>query len=102
MNRGEIWIADVGRKRRPVLVLTRQEVIDVRALVTVSEITTTVRGLASEVEFDYRDAGIDRPSVVNCDGLHTVPKASLVAFAGALSDEAMDRVCSAATYALGC
>lgn len=32
MTRGEIWLARVGRKTRPVLVLTRAEVIDVRAL----------------------------------------------------------------------
>ena len=35
MNRGEVWWAEVRRKRRPVLVLTRPEVIDVRELVTV-------------------------------------------------------------------
>ena len=45
MNRGEIWFAEVGRKRRPVLVLTRPEVIEVRALITVAEVTTSVRGI---------------------------------------------------------
>ena len=39
MRRGEVWLANVGRKRRPVLVLTRNEVIDVRELVTVAERT---------------------------------------------------------------
>lgn len=37
MTRAEIWLAQVGRKSRPVLVLTRPEVIDVRELVTVAE-----------------------------------------------------------------
>lgn len=102
MTRGEIWFAQVGRKRRPVLVLTRPEVIDVRALVTVAEITTTVRGIGAEVAFDHADASLDRPSVVNCDGLHTIPRTSLVAYAGAVSDETIERVCAAVAWALGC
>jgi len=40
-------LAQVGRKKRPVLILTRSEVIDVRELVTVAEVTTSVRGLAA-------------------------------------------------------
>ena len=43
MNRGEVWLAQVGRKRRPVLVLTRTEVLDVRSLVTIAEISTSAR-----------------------------------------------------------
>ena len=61
VTRGEIWFAEVGRKRRPVLVMTRPEVIDVRALVTVAEITTSIRAIAAEVEFDHESAGLDRP-----------------------------------------
>lgn len=102
MNRGEVWMAQVGRKRRPVLVLTRPEVIDVRQLVTVAEITPTVRGLAVEVDIDVDDAGLDRPSVVNCDGLHTVAQASLKGRRGSVSEARMAEVCSAVSYALGC
>jgi mRNA interferase MazF len=102
MTRGEIWLAEVGRKRRPVLVLTRSEVIDVRALVTVAEVTTTIRSMAAEVAFDHEAAGLDQPSVVNCDGLHTITKASLTTYAGSVSDEVMERICSAVSYALGC
>jgi mRNA-degrading endonuclease toxin of MazEF toxin-antitoxin module len=100
--RGEIWFAEVGRKRRPVLVLTRSEVIDVRALVTVAEVTTSIRSLAAEVAFDHDEAGLERPSVINCDGLHTITKASLTTYAGAVSETTMERVCSAIGYALGC
>jgi mRNA interferase MazF len=102
MNRGDIWLAEVGRKRRPVVVLTRSEVIDVRALVTVAEVTTSMRGIAAEVKFDHHAAGLDQPSVVNCDGIHTITRASLTTYAGSLSEEAMERVCAAVTYALGC
>jgi mRNA interferase MazF len=102
VNRGEIWLAEVGRKRRPVLVLTRPEVLDVRALVTVAEITTTGRGIGAEVELDHRLVGLDHPSVVNCDGLHTITRASLTHQAGSLSDETMAQVCAAVRYALDC
>jgi mRNA-degrading endonuclease toxin of MazEF toxin-antitoxin module len=102
VTRGEIWFAEVGRKRRPVLVLTRPEVIDVRALVTVAEVTTSIRDIAAEVGFDHQEAGLDLPSVINCDGLHTITKESLTTYAGSVSEATMERVCSALGYALGC
>ncbi len=71
-------------------------------LVTVAEITTSSRNIAAEVEFDYEKAGLDRPSVINCDGLHTVTKASLTTHAGSVDDATMERVCSAVGYAIGC
>ena len=102
MTRGEIWFAEVGRKRRPVLVLTRPEVIELRALVTVAEVTTSIRNIAAEVDLDHERAGLDRPSVINCDGLHTITKASLTTYAGSVGEDTMERVCTAIGYALGC
>ena len=95
-------MAQVGRKKRPVLVLTRTEVIDVRQLVTVAEITTSRRGLAAEVDLDHVDVGLDRPSVINCDGLHTVAQATLIGPVGKVSDDTMRKVCAAVSYAIGC
>ena len=102
MKRGEVWWAELGRKRRPVLVLTRPEVIDVRELVTVAEVTTTVRGLAVEVPVEATEVGLPERSVVNCDGLHTVRRSSLVRRAGGLDEGTMQEVCRAVAYALGC
>jgi mRNA interferase MazF len=102
MKRGEIWLAQVGRKRRPVLVLTRSGVLDVRALVTVAEITTSVRGLAAEVPLDHAQLGLDRESAVNCDGLHTVPQTMLTEFVAVADGATMNRVCHAVSHALGC
>ena len=65
MRRGELWLAGVGRKKRPVLLLTRSEVLDARSLITVAEITTSIRGLAAEVDIDHVEVGLDRPSVIN-------------------------------------
>ena len=102
MNRGDVWLAEVGRKRRPVLVLTRTEVIDVRSLVTVAEISTSARGLAAEVGFDHVAAGLDRASVINADGLHTVAQSTLTGRVGEVDDATLERVCAAVSYALGC
>lgn len=102
MKRGEIWLAQVGGKRRPVLVLTRDQVIDVRSLVTVAEVTTSMRGLAAEVPIDREDAGLDQESAINCDGLHTVPQAMLRRRVGTLDEADLERVCAAIDYALGC
>jgi mRNA-degrading endonuclease toxin of MazEF toxin-antitoxin module len=101
VTRGDVWLAQVGRKKRPVLVLTRPEVLDVRELVTVAEITTSI-GLAAEVRVDHGEVGLDRPSVVNCDGLHTVPRSLLTGHVGSVSDETLMNVCSAVAYAVGC
>jgi len=102
VTRGEIWLAHVGRKTRPVLVLTRPEVIDVRRLVAVVEITTSGRGLAAEVALDHETSGLARDSVVNCDGLHTIAQSSLTTMVGTVSEDTLDDVCGAITYALGC
>ena len=85
-----------------MLLLTRSEVLDVRAMVTVAEITTSPRGLAVEVPIDHVDVGLDCESVVNCDGLHTVAQASLTKLVGAVGDEIMHRVSAAVNYGLRC
>lgn len=102
MIRGEVWLAAVGRKRRPVLVLTRTEVLDVRALVTVVEITSSARGLSVEVEIDHTVVGLERESVINCDGLHTVSQAALTTRVGSVDQATLEHVCSAVSFALGC
>ena len=71
-------------------------------MVTVAEITTSIRGLAVEVPIDRVDVGLDRESVVNCDGIHTVAQASLTSLVGAVGDEIMHRVGAGVNYGLGC
>jgi mRNA-degrading endonuclease toxin of MazEF toxin-antitoxin module len=79
-------------------------VIDVRRLVTVAEITTNIRGLAVEVEVGLggHGAGLAQPSVVNCDGIHTIEQTSLTGPIGEVEEDTMSEVCSAVNYALGC
>lgn len=101
MRRGDVWLAAVGGKPRPVLVITRDAVIDVRANVTVVEVTTQARGLAVEVPVST-DTGIDMDSVINCDGIHTIGQRRLTEHLGSVDDETLDEVCGALAIALGC
>ena len=78
------------------------QVIDVRQLVTVVELTTSIRGLAAEVRVDHAEVGLDRPSAINCDGIHTIAQAALGGPIGMVGDGTMRKVCSAIGYALGC
>ncbi|HEX3390571.1 MAG TPA: type II toxin-antitoxin system PemK/MazF family toxin [Streptosporangiaceae bacterium] len=61
---------------RPVLVLTREIVRPYLTRVTVAPITSTVRGLSTEVPVGRRN-GLHQASVINCDSIVTVPEAAL-------------------------
>lgn len=63
-------------KARPVLVLTRALVRPHLASVTVAPITTTVRGLSTEVPVGPGN-GLDAHGVVSCDNIVTVPTDAL-------------------------
>ena len=58
-------------KRRPALILTRQSKLHLLNWVTVAPITSTKRGLTSEVAVGPRN-GLDHDSVVSCDNITTV------------------------------
>ena len=49
MKRGEVWWAKVD-KRRPVVLVSREEAYAVRSLVITAPVTTTIRGYAVEVK----------------------------------------------------
>jgi mRNA interferase MazF len=59
-------------RTRPILILTRDVVRPYLSRVTVAPITSTIRGLSSEVPVGAAN-GLDRPSVVSCDNILTVP-----------------------------
>lgn len=63
-------------KARPVLVLTRELVRPFLTRVTVAPITTTARGLSTEVPVGPAN-GLKAPGVVSCDNIVTVPASAL-------------------------
>jgi mRNA interferase MazF len=103
INRGEIWFFAFKPpdKQRPVLVLTRQEVIPLLSTVMVAPITSTIRGAPSEVVVGT-DEGLKRPSAVNLDHVQTVDRRRLKRFVGRLGRSKMRDVCRAVAIATGC
>ena len=59
-------------KTRPAVILTRERASGSMARLTVAPITTTVKGISSEVPVG-RDNGLDGTGVISCDNLMTVP-----------------------------
>ncbi len=78
MKHGDIrWYKFVRPdKKRPVLILTRDSVLEYLNEVTIAPITTTVRNIPSEVFLTKAD-GMLRDCAVNCDHLQTVPKGKI-------------------------
>ncbi len=103
VNRGEIWLYTFKppNKRRPVVVLTRPEVITLLDTVMVAPITSTVRGAPSEVAVGINE-GLKRESAVNLDHVQTVDKHRLQRFVGSLDASKMREVCRALAIATGC
>jgi mRNA interferase MazF len=63
-------------KVRPVVILTRELVRPHLNHVTVAPITTTVRGLSTEVPLGPAN-GLDHNCVISCDNIVTVPTSAL-------------------------
>ena len=102
MRRGEVrWYRfQKPDKRRPVLILTRDSIIEYLGEVTVAPITTTIRGIPSEVSLGPAD-GMPRACAVNCDHLQTIDKSRLGACLVMLDHEIMNQVQEAVHFALG-
>jgi mRNA interferase MazF len=86
--------------RHPVVVVSRQEAIPVRTNVTVAIVTSSVLGHPAEVPLNS-EAGLDHPSVANCDELYTIPKRALGRKRGELRYEEIRSLDEALAVALG-
>lgn len=102
MKRGEIWWAqlDLPAGRRPVVLVSREAAYAIRISITVAEISTTIRGIASEVVLGKRD-GMPRACVINTDNLVTIPKTMLEARIVALSSMKIEALDAALGFSLG-
>jgi mRNA interferase MazF len=80
----DIHIADLD-KARPVVVLTRKAVRSAMRRVTVAPITSTMKGLSTEVAIG-RANGLDHDCVISCDNIMTIDKAALGRHLGFLFD----------------
>ena len=102
MRRGEVrWYKfSPPDKRRPVLLLTRDAILEYLGDVTVAPVTSTIRDIPSEVRL-YKEDGMLQDCAINCDHIQTVSKGRLGALATTLSAAKMREVSNAVAFALG-
>jgi len=103
IHRGDIWTYEFRHpdKSRPVLIVSRPDAIAVLHTVLVAPITSTIRGLPSEVVVGVHE-GLKHDSAANLDHIQTVERARLGRFVGQVSRDKMRRVCRAIAVATGC
>jgi mRNA interferase MazF len=88
-------------KKRPVVVLTRDSSVPYLSTVTVAPITSTIRGVPSEVLLKEVD-GMKTPCAVNLHNAVTVSQNRLGKRVAQLSSTRMLEICAALRFALGC
>lgn len=103
VTRGEIWLYTFkdSDKRRPVIVLSRDDAIPLLDTVTVAPITSTIYGAPSEVVVGTL-VGLKHDSAINLDHIQTVSKRKLHTYVGRADDATLRLVCRALGIALGC
>ena len=101
MKRGEIrWYKfKAPDKQRPILILTRDSILEYLGEVTVAPITPTIREIPSEVSLSKND-GMPRDCAINCDHIQTVSKATIGSLIATLSEQKLGDVREAITFAL--
>jgi mRNA interferase MazF len=102
MEQFEIWWADLPEPagRRPVLLISRNDAYSYLSKFIAVEITSTVRGIASEIPLGDEE-GLPKVCAANCDSLRMVPRTSLTKCAGRLAKVREAEVKRAMGAALG-
>ena len=88
-------------KARPVVVLTRESALGYLSTVTVAPVTSSIRGVPSEVKLDEQD-GMKAPCAVNLHNTVTVSQQRLGKRVAHLAPLRMREVCAALRFSLGC
>jgi mRNA interferase MazF len=103
LTRGEVRLCEFASpdKRRPVVVLTNDHVLPHLSTVTVAPITSSIRGVPSEVMLDVGD-GMKDACAVNLHNAVTVSQKRMGRLVATLSPARMEQVCHALRFSLGC
>lgn len=95
ISQGDIWLMEPpNNKRRPVLVITRNEAISVLNNLVVAPLTSTIRAIPTCVSLGP-EQGIDRESVASFDNIAAVPKSVLTTQLGTLGPTGPQQICAA-------
>ena len=97
---GDIWWAETEGQRRPVLVVTRSEVVPVLNRILVAPITRTVRGIPTEIPLDVED-GLPEPCAASFDNLQPIRKSLLTDRLGSVLRRRRD-ICNALNAVSDC
>ena len=101
LRQGEVWWAETRDKRRPVLVVTRTDVIPALNSITVAPVTRRVRGLPTEVALDEND-GLREASAASFDNLMRVRPTVLTTRIGEAGPERRAAICAALAALADC
>ncbi|HZL20704.1 MAG TPA: type II toxin-antitoxin system PemK/MazF family toxin [Polyangia bacterium] len=103
VERGDIWLYEFHKpdKRRPVVVVSRQDVIDLIDTVMVAPIRSRICGAPSEVMVGTAE-GLKHESAVTLDHVQTVEKRRLRNYVGHLAPSKMTAICRALAIATSC
>lgn len=93
-RQGDIWWAEAEDKRRPVLVVTRDEAIPVLRRLVVAPVTRTVRGIPTEVSLSAVE-GLPADCAASFDNLQPIDRQLLTERIGALAVTRRHEVCNA-------
>ena len=101
MKRGDVrWYKFKSPdKKRPVVILTRSNMLDYLGEVTVAPITSTIRDIPSEIFLSHED-GMRNDCAINCDHIQTVSKAKIGSLITTLSKEKLFEIRNAVCFAL--
>jgi mRNA interferase MazF len=88
-------------KARPVVVLTRDSALGYLSTATVAPITSSIRGVPSEVRLGEED-GMKGPCAVNLHNTVTVSQQRLGKRVGRLAPTRMKEVCDGLRFSVGC
>lgn len=94
-KRWEVWTVELNGKRRPVVIVSNDNVI-----VELDHLIATVTSQPTRNEFDvaieyWEEAGLAKPSIVRCSKLNTLHFKELLFKIGKLNDHDLERVLTA-------
>lgn len=100
-RQGEVWWAEAEDKRRPVLIVTRNDAIPVLRRLVVAPVTRSIRGIPTEVALG-EDEGLPVACAASFDNLQPINRHVLTQRSGALPAARRHRICRALAALADC